>query len=160
MRLRYSVVTCRGKNTKATMELKDIVVEARKRLGIKSQKQLAVMVGVSPQAIAGVESGRAKNPRFLPELAVALQMNIDEIRGIDANGEEFSDLDSLMKVIQHSPTNLSELVVAAREVKKAEDELKKPISPKLFAQLLILKSIAKDSPVEAFIEILSPDSLK
>lgn len=57
-------------------ELKDRVLQRRKTLGL-TQKQLAKLAGVKQQSIQQLEDGLVKRPRYLLELAKALQCNAE-----------------------------------------------------------------------------------
>ncbi|CAB1224126.1 LexA family protein [Serratia liquefaciens] len=58
------------------MNLADRVRQKRLELGL-TQAQLADKIGTSQQGIVSVETGRTVRPRYLPELAKALECDID-----------------------------------------------------------------------------------
>jgi len=58
------------------MNLAERVKELRKEVGL-SQTDLGKIVGVPYQSIQNVELGRVKNPRYMKQLADALETSID-----------------------------------------------------------------------------------
>ncbi len=58
------------------MSISERVKNKRINLGL-TQVELAEAVGTTQQSIEQLESGKTKRPRFLPELASALQYSVD-----------------------------------------------------------------------------------
>lgn len=125
------------------------LIKSRTDKGL-SQQELAKLSGVSQQTISSIESGKAKNSRFVADLAVALDVNLEWLM---TGNEDVSGGGHAQHIIAIAQEQIRGIIQADVLVKCANDQInaaldslsssRHPQIPALKEALVLLGKISK-----------------